>query len=161
MNTFYFKPEGWNDRTSNIYKCNEKKYTNINLNVGQKVDGIVKNIYEIVSSYIMNRIYDKIYPHEPDTNDSLIHQQCVKLSWIEPHHLCKIENLNLDNILPRTVGLIKELDNEKNPEGKLKLITKVIHIILNNMTYCIGKVEGGVDDQVPMLIYIIVRLYLL
>ena len=36
-------------------------------------------------------------------------------------------------------------------------ITKVIHIILNNMTYCIGKVEGGVDDQVPMLIYIIVK----
>ena len=123
----------------------------------ERKEGIVKNIYEIVSSYIMNRIYDKIYPHEPDTNDSLIHQQCVKLSWIEPHHLCKIENLNLDNILPRTVGLIKELDTEKNPEGKLKLITKVIHIILNNMTYCIGKVEGGVDDQVPMLIYIIVK----
>lgn len=123
----------------------------------ERKEGIVKNIYDIVSSYIINRIYDKIYPHEPDTNDSLIHQQCVRLSWVEPHHLCKTEGLNLDNILPRTVGLIKELDGEKNPEGKLKLITKVIHIILNNMTYCVGKVEGGVDDQVPMLIYIIIK----
>ena len=116
------------------------------------------SVYEIVTNYIMNRIYDKVFPHEQDQNDYLIYQQCLKLSWVEPNNMVSIPNLNLDNILPRTVGLIKEMDFEKSPEGKLRLVSKVIQIILNNSTYCLGsKIEGGMDDQVPMLIYVIIK----
>ena len=124
----------------------------------EKKNYIVMSVYEIVTNYIMNRIYDKVFPHEQDQNDYLIYQQCLKLSWVEPNNMVSIPNLNLDNILPRTVGLIKEMDFEKSPEGKLRLVSKVIQIILNNSTYCLGsKIEGGMDDQVPMLIYVIIK----
>lgn len=124
----------------------------------EKKNYIVISVYEIVTNYIMNRIYDKVFPHEQDQNDYLIYQQCLKLSWVEPNNMVSIPNLNLDNILPRTVGLIKEMDFEKSPEGKLRLVSKVIQIILNNSTYCLGsKIEGGMDDQVPMLIYVIIK----
>ena len=124
----------------------------------EKKNAIVLSVYEIVTNYIMNRIYDRVFPHEQDQKDCLVYQQCLKLSWVEPINMVSIPNLNLDNILPRTVGLIKEMDFEKSPDGKLRLVNKVIQIILNNSTYCLGrKAEGGMDDQIPMLTYVIIK----
>ena len=125
--------------------------------IDEKKLKIIEDIHEIVANYIMNRIYDKIFPREPDQLDTRIYEQCRRLSWIETSHLSKVENLNLDTILPKTIGLIKELDEEKSPEGKMQLIQKVIQIILNNNTYCLGKTDGGVDDIIPMLIYVIIK----
>ena len=125
--------------------------------IDEKKLKIIEDIHEIVANYIMNRIYDKIFPREPDQLDTRIYEQCRRLSWIETSHLSKVENLNLDTILPKTIGLIKELDEEKSPEGKMQLIQKVIQIILHNNTYCLGKTDGGVDDIIPMLIYVIIK----
>ena len=125
--------------------------------IDEKKMKIIENIHEIVANYIMNGIYDKIFPKDPDQLDTRIFEQCRRLSWIEPSHLSKVENLNFDTILPKTIGLIKELDEEKSPEGKMQLIQKVIQIILNNNTYCLGKTDGGVDDIIPMLVYVIIK----
>ena len=106
----------------------------------------------------MNRLYDKLYPQESDLNDIKIYQMCSMLSWVEPKHLCKVQKLNLENFLPSTVGYIQKLDTVKNPYEKIMLFEKVIEIILNTLTFCIGKkIEGGVDDQLPLLIYVIIK----
>ena len=139
------KPDKKNQKNQKKEEIDEKKLK------------IIEDIHDIVANYIMNRIYDKIFPREPDQLDTRIYDQCRRLSWIETNHLSKVENLNLDTILPKTIGLIKELDEEKSPEGKMQLIQKVIQIILNNNTYCLGKTDGGVDDIIPMLIYVIIK----
>lgn len=120
-------------------------------------EGINKMLKE-VKEFIMTKIYDKIYPPEADSDDLKIYQMCVMLSWVEPKHLCKVQKLNLENFLPNTVGYIQKLDSVKSPYGKMKLFEKVIEIILNTLTFCVGKkVEGGVDDQLPLLIYVIIK----
>lgn len=118
----------------------------------------INKMFKEVKEFIMTKIYDKIYPPEADSDDLKIYQMCVMLSWVEPKHLCKVQKLNLENFLPNTVGYIQKLDSVKSPYGKMKLFEKVIEIILNTLTFCVGKkVEGGVDDQLPLLIYVIIK----
>ena len=119
---------------------------------------LLNRMFKEIKKYIMNRLYDKLYPPEADLNDLKIYQRCSMLSWVEPQHLCKVQKLNLDNFLPSTVGYIQKLDTVKNPYEKIQLFEKVIEIILNTLTFCIGKkIEGGVDDQLPLLIYVIIK----
>ena len=119
---------------------------------------LVNRMFKEIKKYIMNRLYDKLYPQESDLNDIKIYQMCSMLSWVEPKHLCKVQKLNLENFLPSTVGYIQKLDTVKNPYEKIMLFEKVIEIILNTLTFCIGKkIEGGVDDQLPLLIYVIIK----
>ena len=119
---------------------------------------LLNRMFKEIKKYIMNRLYDKLYPPEADLNDLKIYQRCSMLSWVEPQHLCKVQKLNLENFLPSTVGYIQKLDTVKNPYEKIQLFEKVIEIILNTLTFCIGKkIEGGVDDQLPLLIYVIIK----
>ena len=37
----------------------------------------------------MEKIYDKIFPKEMDTNDSIIYLNSKKLNWVEPKHILK------------------------------------------------------------------------
>ena len=64
--------------------------------IDEKKLKIIEDIHEIVANYIMNRIYDKIFPREPDQLDTRIYEQCRRLSWIETSHLSKVENLSCD-----------------------------------------------------------------
>ena len=52
--------------------------------LNQKEFAIINNKF---NSYSMRKLYDKIYPLQPDCYDIKIFQTCVRLSWIQPHHL--------------------------------------------------------------------------
>ena len=39
-----------------------------------------------IYDYVMEKIYEKIYPIEPEPEDNLIFRKCVLLSWVEPKH---------------------------------------------------------------------------
>lgn len=162
-------PKALNDYFAIVKKClraytiggdaqseKDKNKKEIELNPQQTEH--LERMYKEIKNHIMNKLYDKLYPPEADLNDIKIYQMCVLLSWVEPNHLCKVQKLNLENFLPNTVGYITKLDAVKNPNEKLKLFSKVIEIILNTLTFCIGKkCEGGVDDQLPLLVYVIIK----
>ena len=115
-------------------------------------------IFQKVVNYIMNRIYVKLYPRDPDPSDIRTYKNCVKLDWIEPNHLCKSkQKLNLGDILPSTIRLIKQLDSEKSPNSKVELIETVMNVLKSTMNFYFSGAEGSVDDQIPLLSYIIIK----
>ena len=117
----------------------------------------MNRVYQEVVNYVMDRIYDRIFPIEPELDDYKIYQQCASLGWIEPHHICSFGKANLDDFLPQTVGYINRLDITKNPSGKMNLFGKIEEIVLNTLNFIFGKCEGGVDDLLPLLLYVIIK----
>ena len=55
------------------------------LETKKELDLLVQKIYD----YIMEQIYNKIFPPEPDPLDNMIYLNCKKAGWIEPKHLLK------------------------------------------------------------------------
>ena len=125
--------------------------------IKKKIETDSQRIFKEIMNYIMSKIYDKLFPKEYDFKDVKIHQQCVMLSWIEPHHIGRIPKINLETFLPTTLNYIQQLDDIKNPYEKMAVFTKVSEIILNTLNFCVGKVEGGVDDTLPLLLFVIIK----
>ena len=123
--------------------------------LNQKELTIINNKF---NSYSMRKLYDKIYPLQPDCYDIKIFQTCVRLSWIQPHHLIKAKGFILDNFLKNTVEIIQKLDDEKSPIGKCELIKKVIDIINSTIVFNSSGSSGiGIDDSLPFLQYAIIK----
>ena len=110
------------------------------------------------NSYSMRKLYDKIYPMQPDCYDIKIFQTCVRLSWIQPHHLIRAKGFIFDNFLKNTVENIQKLDDEKSPIGKCELIKKVIDVINSTIVFNSSGSSGiGIDDSLPFLQYAIIK----
>jgi hypothetical protein len=106
----------------------------------------------------MSKIYDKIFPRDPEFEDIKIYHNSVRLSWIEPSDLIGNNNYNFDNFLPETKELLDKIENEKTPLGKINyfndLYNKTKNIIqFNNEN---GKLFG-IDDLLPIFQYAIIK----
>ena len=116
-----------------------------------------QNIYYNITSYIMDKLYDKIFPSEPDSDDLIIYQNSVRLSWIEPRNLIKNNNYNFDNFLPETKELILNIDREKAPLKKIRCLTEVANKISNIIAFNNGDDFVGVDDTLPIFQYAVIK----
>ena len=116
-----------------------------------------QNIYYNITSYIMDKLYDKIFPSEPDSDDLIIYQNSVRLSWIEPRNLIKNNNYNFDNFLPETKELILNIDREKAPLKKIRCLTEVANKISNIIAFNNGDDFVGVDDTLPIFQFAVIK----
>ena len=66
-----------------------------------------------IEDFIHAQLYDKIYSGMAVQDDIKIFQTCVRLSWIQPHHLIRAKGFIFDNFLKNTVENIQKLDDEK------------------------------------------------
>ena len=108
-------------------------------------------IYNKIYDYILEHLYDKLFPTDPTDSDIKIFQNCDKHIWIELSNLIKgNKNYNLENYLPDSINYLKQFENEKSPRKKLLYIKQ-----LYNCIYNLGKFNGseveGVDDEIPLL----------
>ena len=63
----------------------------------------IKDIKVKIYDYVMEKLYDKLFPDEPDKNDLLILRNCYKASWVELKHLIKgKDDYILENFIPDT-----------------------------------------------------------
>ena len=46
----------------------------------------MNQIREIIFDFVMNKIYDKIFPVELNRKDNKIYQNSIRLSWVQPYH---------------------------------------------------------------------------
>ena len=130
----------------------------INLKNEKYVNGKnFEEIYNKISDYIMENLYDKLFPRQPSVNDMEIFQSCYKHIWIKLTHLFK-ENKNyiLDNYLPDSINYIKQFGKEKSPRKKLLEINNLFGCI-NNLNKFNGKEMEGVDDEFSLLIFTIIK----
>ena len=116
-----------------------------------------KNISAKIYDYVMEKLYDKIFPREPDPLDNQIFNQCQLLSWTEPKHYIKSKtNYVFDSFLPDVINYFKEIDIQKSPRQKLFYMNKIFQSISNVVKFS-GGGDTGVDDILPILNYAFIK----
>ena len=113
---------------------------------------------EKIKDYIMNKIYEKIYPQEPSEKDTKIFQKSIMLSWVEPHLIVDKEYI-YDNILPDIINQFKQIFIVKTPLKKLKCIREIFELIQSLIQFSEGesKTAIGSDDITPVLNYAFIK----
>ena len=121
---------------------NEKEFNNIQI-----------KIYD----YVMEKLYDKLFPDDPDEIDLLVFQNCVKSSWVELKNLVKGKNdYILENFLPDTIKNFEQINKEKSPRKKLKCVEQIFKCI-NYLALLNGDIIEGTDDSLPILNFAFIK----
>ena len=128
-----------------LQKCKILNENNLNI-IGNK-------LYD----YILGKLYDKIFPKE-HTIDDKIFRQSVFLSWIEPKHFIQDKkNYIFDGFLPDVNNFLKKLEKQKSPRKKFSYMSKIFELIRNLVKFNGGDIMTGVDDQMPILNYALIK----
>ena len=120
----------------------------------EKYDPLYK---DKIKDYIMNKIYEKIYPPDPDDKDNIIFQKSIKLSWVEPHLILNKDYI-FDDLLPDILNEFSQINKVKTPNKKLNCIKKIMSHIENIIKFNEGiDKEIGAEDITPVLNYIFIK----
>ena len=112
---------------------------------------------EKMKNYIMNKIYEKIYPPEPDDNDVKFYKKTMSLAWIEPHLILDKEYI-FDNMLPDILNEFKKINEVKTPYKKLNCCKNILTSVVNLIRFNEGiDKEVGSDDITPVLNYVSIK----
>lgn len=142
-----------------------KEYYNFCFSLMQKSKNFEKlkeNELEFINyklkSFIISKLYDKIYPQEMYLEDIKIFQFCMKLNWIENFHLLKEKNKNFDEFLPKINHLFKKLETIKIPSKKCEIMNEIDKIIyLNILLNDPENFDINIDEKLPFFLYAIIK----
>ena len=117
----------------------------------------IKDIKIKIYDYVMEKLYDKLCPDEPDKNDLLIFRNCYKASWVELKHFIKgKDDYILENFIPDTNFYFQQIINEKSPRKKLLYMNKIFNCIIN-----LGLLNGdkfeGTDEILSILNFAFIK----
>ena len=140
-----------------------EKYINLIIGTISKIN-IVKNESELniikskLRDYIMEKIYDKIFPKEMDTNDSIIYLNSKKLNWVEPKHILKKK---YDYLFGCFISDVKKYYNlmeiQRCPRKKIFYMEEIFKSISNLSKFNDNKIEG-IDGELPILDYSLIKI---
>ena len=140
-----------------------EKYINLIMGTISKLN-IVKDESELniikskLHDYIMEKIYDKIFPKEIDTNDSLIYLNTKKLNWVEPKHIFKKKNDYLFGcFIPDVKKYYNLLEAQRCPRKKIFYMEEIFKSISNLSKFNDNKIEG-IDGELPVLDYSLIKI---
>ena len=120
-----------------IYKYESKK----------NIDEIYNKIYD----YIMERLYNRLFPKEQLDIDNNIYKNCKKHIWINFNNLIKKEkDFILDNYLPDSINSLRQFEIEKSPRKKL-LCLKNLFKSMNGLVKFNGDKPLETDVIIPLL----------
>ena len=116
----------------------------------------IKNIYNKIYDYIMEKLYDKLFP-DVLSNDIKILQNCFKYRNIEFQNLNKDnKNYSFENYLPDSINYLKQFEKEKSPRKKLLHLNELFNCIYNLGKFNNDKVDGA-DDEMFLLNYTFIK----
>ena len=112
---------------------------------------------EKIVNYVMDKIYEKIYPPSPSPDEEKIMIISHKIIINDPDKIIK-KNYNLDNLLPDISELFKKMKYARTPLNKYKYLKNILNYLINiiKLNEGFNKVIGA-DDIIPMLYYIFVK----
>ena len=129
-----------------------KTSTLVNVN-SQEFSDISTKIYD----FVMEKLYDKIFPQEPDESDKKINRNCEMFSWTEPRHFIKTKTVYVyDSFLPDVIKYFKEIEIQRSPRKKIYYMNQIFRAISNVVKFNGGK-DVGVDDMFPILNYSFIK----
>lgn len=124
--------------------------------------GELEKINLKIRNYIMEKLYERIFPRASDILDNKIYLNSLKLSWTEPKHYLKKEIIGINNnnfdfkrFVSEMKILIMNVEKEKVPLKKVELIYNIIEIM--DKCFTNRKISYGQDFFKNLLIYTIVK----
>ena len=115
------------------------------------------SIINKINDYVMEKLYDKLFPKKSNETDELIFENCEKLSWVEPKHFIEGKNNYVyDSFLPELTKYLILITKEKSVRKKLAY-TKLIFESMNNLGAFNGEGNFGIDDQMQILNYVFIK----
>ena len=105
-------------------------------------ENYVSLYHEKIKNYIMNKIYERIYPPEPNERDKELYQKATKLSWVEPLAIIGKDYI-FDSMLPDILNEFEQINIVSTPYKKFNCIK----IILNYIESLI-KLNKGEDKEI-------------
>ena len=105
----------------------------------------------------MVKLYDKIFPIEPNTQDNKIFRQTVKLSWTKPKHfLGNKKQYVFGSFINDVKKFFKQLTTEKSPRKKLLNMGEISNDVSFFYSFN-GADEVGLDDEISILSYAMIK----
>ena len=106
----------------------------------------------------MGKLYDNIFPIESYNEDDKIFQQSIRLSWTEPKHFINSKKKYVfGNFLNDALVYYNLLDMEKSPRKKLLNVKEIFKLIYYLLKFNNSGDDIGVDDQLPILTYVLIK----
>ena len=117
----------------------------------------IKDIKIKIYDYVMEKLYDKLFPEDPDKNEFLIFKNCIRGSWVELKHFIKgKDDYILENFIPDTNYYFQQIINEKSPRKKLLYVSKIFECI-QNLGLLNGDKFEGTDEFLSILNYAFIK----
>ena len=115
------------------------------------------SINDKVEDYIMEKLYDKLFPKKLNEIDEKIKENCEKMSWVEPKHFIKEKNnCAYESFLPELNNYLMLITKEKSVRKKL-INTKLIFESMDNLGKFNGEDGFGIDYQMLILNYVFIK----
>ena len=145
-----------NTKFNNYFDIIKEKIIKQNIIDNIKYETIYK---DKIKDYIMNKLYDKIYPPEPDEIDSQLFKKSMYLSWVEPNLIVEGKDYYIyDIILPDILNEFIKIKLSKTPYKKFGCIKKILQYIVSLIQFNEGiDKTPGAEDITPILAYVFIK----
>ena len=110
-----------------------------------------------LENYILYKLYTKLFPSEQTKKDIIFYKKCCRLNFIKPEALIKDKKAINEKLWQASIILINELDAKFTPVDKVEKFGKAFGILQNSLTFSSGKNDLGIDDTIPILIYVMIK----
>lgn len=103
-------------------------------------------------------INNRVFPMHFTKEDYIFYRRTIGLSFVKTSYLGINDNLVNEHLWEIAMSHIIKINEEKCPVDKLRCVQRAYSILNNTIKFCSGKKEGaGVDDIMPILIYLIIK----
>ena len=132
-----------------------KEYIKNNLNITNEKEFL--DINDKIYDYVMEKLYEKLYPRNMNEMDQKIYVNCQKLNWVETKHFIKSKkNYIYESFLPDLSSYLLRITKEKSVRKKF-INMKAIFECMNNLGKFNGEGEFGLDEQIKILNYVFIK----
>ena len=115
------------------------------------------NMNDKIYDFVMEKIYERIYPPTTSNEDDKIFEMCQKLKDNEASYFIKKKNSQaFDSFLPDLTGYLLQIEKEKSVRKKI-LNLKAIFECMNNLSTFNGGENFDLDTQVQIFSYVLVK----
>ena len=117
----------------------------------------ISNIKNLLENYVLNQLFDKLFPTQISEKDLFIYKRCERLAFLTPENVIEKKQIISEKLLNEAIKNFQQLDDKLTPLDKLKCIEKGISIIINSIKFNTGKNDVGFDDIVQPCIYVMLK----
>lgn len=113
------------------------------------------NIIENVITFIQKKLYDRIFPIQPNTLDSVLQNNAIDLCGMKSEQLLGNSHLLNKQIIEAGLKYYKYIEKAKCPLEKLEAFIKINDLIKTNLAFCCGVNNIQEDLIIDALAYLI------